>query len=88
MAPPPFNVAPPMVVALEAEEEGEPVQEVHVRGPSVVRRLPEVADGSERGGNGSDLWESERWGLREEGGMAGLGRVWLGFGLGDVRCRW
>lgn len=54
------------VVVLEAEEEGEPVQEVHVRSPLVVRRLPEVADGSERGGNGSDLRESERRVLREE----------------------
>nr|POE50779.1 hypothetical protein CFP56_16293 [Quercus suber] len=43
------------IVVLEAEEEDEPVQEVHVRGPLVVRWLTEVADGSERGVNGSDL---------------------------------
>ena len=54
------------VVALEAEEEGEPVQEVHVRGPLVVRQLPEVANGLERGGNGLDLREFEWWVLREE----------------------
>ncbi|KAM4093404.1 hypothetical protein ACB094_06G113500 [Castanea mollissima] len=54
------------VVALEAEEEGQPVQEVHVRCPLVVRRLPEVSDGSERGGYGSDLREPERRVLREE----------------------
>ena len=47
------------VVALEAEEEGKPVQEVHVRGPLVVRQLPEVADGLKRGGNGLDLREFE-----------------------------
>ena len=47
------------VVALEAEEEGEPVQEVHVRGPLVVWQLPEVADGLESGGNGLDLREFE-----------------------------
>ena len=46
-------------VVLEAQEEGEPIHEVHVRGPLVVWRLTEVADGSERGGNGSNLWEFE-----------------------------
>ena len=66
------------VVVLEAEEEGEPVQKVHVRSPLVVRRLPKVADGSERGGNGSDLRESERRVLREEV-VDGDYVVWIGF---------
>lgn len=66
------------VVVLKTEEECEPVQEVHVRGPLVVRRLPEVADGSERRGNGSDLRESERRVLREEV-VDGDYVVWIGF---------
>ena len=49
------------VFILEVEEEGEQVQEIHVRGPLVVRQHAEVANGSECGGNGSVLRESEQW---------------------------
>lgn len=47
------------VVLLEAEEESEPIEEVHVRKPLRVRRPTEVADGAEGGGGGSDLGEAE-----------------------------
>ena len=83
------------VVTLEAEEEGKPVQEVHVRGPLVVRRLLEVADGSKRSGNLSDgcsvrrLWMGIMlYGPDSNGGAPGLGRVWLGLGLGGGRYWW
>lgn len=52
------------VVLLEAEEEGEPVEEVVVRTPLDVGRTAEVADGFESGGGGADLGITE-------GGMVG-----------------
>ena len=83
------------IVALEAKEEGEPVQEVHVRDPLVVRQLLEVADGSKRGGNLSDgcsvrrLWMGIMlYGPDSNGGAPGLGRVWLWLGLGGGRYWW
>lgn len=49
----------PNIVALEPEEEGEPVEEVVVRLPLGERRSPEVSDGEEGGGGGADLGEAE-----------------------------
>lgn len=45
------------VVVLEAEEEGKPVEEVHVWVPSGWEA--EVADGAEGGGGGADFREAE-----------------------------
>lgn len=47
------------VVLLEAEEEGEPVEEVVVRAPLDERGTAEVADGFESGGGGADLGVTE-----------------------------
>ena len=54
------------VVALEPEEEGEPVEEVHVRVPLPERRPPQVADGAECCGGGADLGEPEGGVVGEE----------------------
>lgn len=87
----------PNVVVLEAEEKGEPVEEVHVLRPSGVRWLSEVTYGLERGGHGSDLREAERWVLGEEvvdgDDVVGLGIQgwwcrWAPPRLGRVRARW
>lgn len=45
------------VVVLETEEEGEPVEEVHVRFPS--RGETEVVDGTEGGEGGANFGETE-----------------------------
>lgn len=45
------------VVVLKAEEESEPIEEVHVRLPS--RRKAEVADGAESGECSADFGEAE-----------------------------
>ena len=81
------------IVALEAKEEGEPVQEVHVRGPLVMWQLLEVANCLEHGGNLSDgcfarrLWMGIMlYGPDSNGDAVGLGRVWLGLGLEGGRC--
>lgn len=50
----------PNVVVLEAEEQGQPVQEVHVGTPLRVGRPPEVSDGAQGSGGGADLGEAER----------------------------
>lgn len=54
------------VVLLEPEEEGKPVQEVHVWPPLPERRRPQVADGAECCGGGADLGEPEGWVVGEE----------------------
>lgn len=54
------------VVALEAEEEAEPVEEVHGVMPRVEGRLAEVASGAEGGGRGADLREAEGGVVEEE----------------------
>lgn len=53
-------------VRLEAEEEGEPVEEVVVGPPRGEGRPPEVADGAEGGGGGADLGEAEGGVVGEE----------------------
>ena len=47
------------VVALEAKEEREPVEEVHVRPPLAERRSPEVSDGAQRRRRRAHLGEAE-----------------------------
>lgn len=54
------------VVVLEAEEEGQPVEEVHVGEPLRERRPTEVTDGAESGRGGADLGVTERRVVREE----------------------
>ena len=56
----------PNVVALEAEEEREPVEEVHVRPPLPERRSPEVADGVQRCRRRAHLGEAQRRVVGEE----------------------
>lgn len=56
----------PHVVALEAEEEAEPVEEVHGVVPWVERRFAEVAGGAEGFGRGADLWNPEGRVVEEE----------------------
>lgn len=56
----------PDVVLLEAEEEGQPVEEVHMRGPLAVRRLAEFPHSSERSSDGADLREAEGGVVGEE----------------------
>lgn len=56
----------PDVVILEAEEEAEPVQEVHGVVPWAERRFPEVPGGAQGGGGGAYLWEPEGGVVQEE----------------------
>lgn len=56
----------PNVVSLEAEEEAEPVHEVHGVVPWVERRFAEVPGGAQGGGRGAYLWEPEGGVVRQE----------------------
>lgn len=56
----------PNVVALETEEEREPIKEVVVLPPLPERRSTEVADGAKRRGGGTDLREAEGRVVSEE----------------------
>ncbi|GER25429.1 leucine--tRNA ligase [Striga asiatica] len=65
----------PDVVVLEAEEEAEPVEEVHGVAPRVERRLAEVAGGAEGGGGGAHLGVAEGRVVGEARIAAGVERL-------------